>query len=74
MDRIIFDYSKLKGKIIEKFGSQTAFAKALGVSDATMTSKLTGKTYFSQDEIMKSLEFLDIEPGLTTDYFFTARV
>lgn len=74
MERITFDYSKLKGKIIEKYGSQTAFAKALGVSDATMTSKMTGKTYFSQDEIMKSIVILGINPGAATEYFFTVRV
>lgn len=74
MDRVIFDYSKLKGRIIEKLGSQKIFAERLGVSDATMTSKLTGKTYFSQDEILKAINILAIEPGRTTDYFFTAKV
>lgn len=74
MDRVIFDYSKLKGRIIEKLGSQKIFAERLGVSDATMTSKLTGKTYFSQDEILKAIDILAIEPGRTTDYFFTAKV
>lgn len=74
MSRVVFDYSKLKGRIIEKLGSQKVFAERLGISDATMTSKLTGKTYFSQDEIMKAIDVLAIEPGTTTDYFFTARV
>lgn len=27
-----FDYSKLKGRIIEKYGTQAAFAKAMGTS------------------------------------------
>jgi len=74
VSRVVFDYSKLKGRIIEKLGSQKVFAEKLGISDATMTSKLTGKTYFSQDEIMKAIDVLSIEPGTTTDYFFTARV
>lgn len=74
MDRIAFDYSKLKGRIIEKCGTQKNFAEQLGISEATMTSKLTGLTYFSQNEIIRAMNILSIEPGTATDYFFTPRV
>ena len=71
MEKIKFDYSKLKGKIVEKCGTQKAFAEQLGVTEGTLTSKLLGYTYFRQDEILKSIEILSIEPDKATLYFFT---
>ncbi len=74
MERVVFDYSKLKGRIVEKCGSQRAFANKLNITEATMTAKLMGNTYFSQSEILKSIKILDIEPGTVSEYFFAARV
>lgn len=74
MERITFDYSKLAGRIKEKFGSQKAFSEALGVSEATLSNKMTGIYYFTQAEIDKSIRLLDLEPGTVTAYFFTQRV
>ena len=34
----MFDYSKLKGKIKEVFGTQSAFAKAMGLSGVSLSS------------------------------------
>lgn len=74
MERVRFDYSRLKGRIVEKFGSQKMFAKSLGISESTLTAKLAGTTYFRQGEILRSMKILDINPVYTTDYFFTERV
>ena len=71
MEKIQFNYSKLKGRIIEKCGTQKAFAELLGINVSTLTSKLLGYTYFTQDEIMKSIEILDIAPSEVFLYFFT---
>ena len=38
-----FNHNKLRGKIIEKYGTQGAFAKALGVSERTLSLKINGK-------------------------------
>ena len=46
MKKILFDYSKLKGRITEKCGSQKVFAKLMGLSEASLTSKLRGYTFF----------------------------
>ena len=73
-EHIFFDYSKLCGRIREKFGTQKAFSKALGVSCATLSNKLTGIYYFTQPEIDRSRKLLDLEPGTVTDYFFTRKV
>lgn len=70
MPRTKFDYSKLKGRITEKCGTQKAFAELLGITEGTLTSKLQGHTYFTQVEILRSLKILDIEHGKVTLYFF----
>lgn len=72
MEKIKFDYSKLRGRIIEKCGSQRAFAKLLGIAECTLTSKLNGYTCFSQSEILRSVKILDINE--VTPYFFTVIV
>jgi hypothetical protein len=74
MDRVFFDYSKLSGRIREKYGSQKAFAKALGMSEAALSNKMTGIYYFTQPEIKKSVKLLELDPGSVTDYFFTPRI
>ena len=71
MQKVKFNYSKLKGRITEICGTQKAFAEQLGITEGTLTSKLLGYKYFSQDEILRSLEILGISAGRTTDYFFT---
>ena len=70
MKKIKFNYSKLRGRITEKCGTQQAFAKLLGIAECTLTSKLNGYTYFSQKEILRSMEILDIIPEEVTMYFF----
>jgi transcriptional regulator with XRE-family HTH domain len=65
-----FKYAKLRGRIKEKFGTQGNFAKALGISQISVSRKLTGKVAFSSDDIEKWCKLLEIpikEAGL---YFF----
>lgn len=68
-----FDYSKLRGRIVEKFGSISAFAKAYGITSVSMSKKLNGKIAISQTDIIKmsAPEFLDIQPIEYHEYFFT---
>lgn len=72
--KVKFDYSALKGKIIEKYGSQSSFAKVLGVSERTLSLKLNNIVAFSQDEMLRSILLL----GSTSDdiklYFFNTLV
>jgi len=71
-----FDYSKLRGRIIEKFGSIKAFAEAYGISPVAMSYKLNGKIAISMDDIVKmsAPEFLDIHPSKYHTYFFKKKV
>ena len=72
MDRVLFDYAKLKGRITEKCGTQKEFAKRLGISETALTTKLSGKAYFSQPQIEKSVGVLDIPLGEVGIFFYTA--
>ena len=74
MERDIFDYSKLKGKIVEVLGNQSNYAKALGLSETSITNKLNNAVYFTQGEIMASAEILHIDLRDISTYFFTLKV
>ena len=74
MERVTMDYSKLRGKIIEKCGSQKAFSELLGVTNTTLTLKINSKRYFTQQEILKSANILGISPEHISMYFFTKKV
>lgn len=71
-----FNYNKLRGRIIEKFGTIRAFAEAYGISYVTMSGKLNNKVAISPSDIVKmsSPEFLDIQPCEIHEYFFVVKV
>ncbi len=69
-----FDYSKLNGKIKEKFGTQAEFAKAMGLSERTVSLKLNGKIFFKQPEIAKACDLLKIGEDDVMEYFFKKKV
>ena len=72
----MFDYSKLIGRIVEKFGSRKAFAKAYGISENSMSRKLLGTGGITTNDIMRMSrpEFLDIDAQDIPAYFFTQKV
>lgn len=68
------DYSKLLGKITEKFGTQAEFASALGISGRSVSLKLNNKISWKDSEIAKAIEVLDIDPENIPAYFFKYKV
>ena len=70
----VFDYSKLRGRIVEKFGTQKQFSKAMHMSESSLTLKLAGSSYFTQGEIYRATALLDLEDGSVSPYFFTLKV
>ena len=66
---LAFDYSKLRGKIKEVFGTQNKFAKALGISGATLSLKLNNISEFTQQEMAASMRLLH-EPARSVDKYF----
>jgi transcriptional regulator with XRE-family HTH domain len=73
-DNMAFNYNRLRGRIIEKYGTQGRFAKAMGVSERTLSLKLNNKIFFSQDEITKISELLNIVSNEIQVYFFEKEV
>lgn len=65
-----FEYQKLRGRIIEKFGTQDAFADALEKDRVFVSRKMNGNVQFSKADISKWCELLDIELSEIGDYFF----
>lgn len=73
-EKLVYDYSKLLGKIIEKFRSQQRFAPALGLSERSLSLKLNNMIDFKQNEISKCCTLLGIEQAEIHEYFFTLKV
>lgn len=65
-----YSYDKLRGKIIEKYGSQEKFAEVIGISTNSLSKKMTGKTGFSQRDIVTWSTILDISKSDYSEYFF----
>ncbi len=72
--KIVYDYSKLRGRIKEIFGKQETFAPLIGINRASLSSKLNNKSSFSQNEISKSIELLNIPYEEINLNFFTQKV
>lgn len=68
-----FAYNKLRGRIIEICGSQAEFAKRVGQSEQIITAKLSGRSSFTQSNIITWSEALDIDQNDIGSYFFTQK-
>lgn len=67
---MIFNYSKLRGRIREKFGTEGAFASAMGISTVSLSGRLNNKLSFEQPEMIKAGKLLDIPIEELAFYFF----
>lgn len=66
-----YSYRKLRGRITEVFGSQAAFAKAIGLSKISVSKKLTCKTEFSQSDVERWSKLLNIKRSEYGEFFYT---
>lgn len=71
---MIFDYRKLRGRIIEMYGTLSAFTTDFGTSKNTFSRKLNNKVRFSVDDIILIIRLLQIQTSEIGEYFFTIRV
>lgn len=69
-----YDYGKLRGKIREVYGTQSAFAREIKVSDNTLSCKLNNYKDWKQEEIEDSIEKLGIPCECIPLYFFNKKV
>lgn len=70
MTSIQFDYSKLRGRIREKIGSESKFAELLGISSVSLSARLNNRIGFSNPEILAACAILDIDKADIGSYFF----
>lgn len=70
MQRSMMYYPELVSKIVSEYGSQAKFADAVGITKQQMTKKLTKKSGFSADDIVKWCNLLDIDKNDIPTYFF----
>ena len=68
-----FDYSKLRGKIREKYKTQEVFAGELGISAASLSDKLNEKSDFSHGEITLACDKLGMPYECISEYFFCEK-
>lgn len=71
---MVFDYSKLLGRIKECGFTQETLAKHIGIAETSMCLKLNNKANFKQVEIFLICIALNIESGEVGVYFFTPKV
>lgn len=65
-----YTYNKLRGRIIEKYGTQGKFAEKLGVSKNSVSKKMNCQTEFSQEDIIQWSMMLNIQKDEYGEYFF----
>ena len=66
-----YKYDKLRGRIVEKYGTQGNFAEILGISKNSMSKKMNCGTGFSQEDIILWSKLLNIKKEEYGTYFFT---
>lgn len=74
MRLVEFNSGKLRGKIVEKYGTVAAFSKELGISEVAMHKFLAGKSDWNRQRIIQACEKLGVtEPVEFRDLFFSVK-
>ena len=76
MPKIRFDYRRLRGRIVEKYGTYTAFAAATGLKKSNLSAKLSNSVRITFEEVIdwSSPDKLDIPPAEIHAYFLSPEV
>ena len=69
-----YDYRKLRGRIIEQFGTYGAFYEKLDITDIQASKKLGGKAGFSQDDMVRWSGLLGADISEIGPLFCTLKV
>lgn len=70
----MFDTSKLRGRIIEKFGTLSRFAEESNKSMSFISQYMNGKKTLDQATMDKWIDLLDIPAVDIEQYFFISKV
>ena len=73
--KVAFDFRRLEGRIVERFGTRSAFAEKAGFTKSQLSARLTNKVDFDLSEIYElcTPELLDISVTDIPAYFFIPR-
>ena len=74
MEKVFFDFQKLRGRIVEILGNQNILANKLGVSNVSLSRKLNNKSRFSPDDVIIISDILKIPKDEIGAYFFNQKV
>ena len=69
-----YETSKLRGRIVEKFGTVDAFSQAASLTRASISDYLNGKKYLNQKDMYEWIKLLEIDKSEIFDYFFAQKV
>lgn len=67
---MIYKTEKLKARIVEKYGDQKSFAKALGMTESMLSRLLNEGKDWKGSMLMKAVELLEIPAPQVDSYFF----
>lgn len=70
----MFETAKLRGRIVEKYGTLKAFAAAVGNSESFISQYMNGKKVLDQRMIESWAAALDIPSSEYDVYFFVRKV
>ena len=73
---MLFDFSKLRGRIVTRFGTCDAFASAVGIPASALSARLNNKVSIDAEEMMRwsQPDLLDIPLEEVHVYFLTPKV
>lgn len=71
---MIYKTDKLQARIIEKYGTQAAFAEALGMDKTTLSRLISEGREWKGSKMMKAIELLNIPNNEIDSYFFVPAV
>ena len=67
---MVYDYSLLRGRIKQCCGTEGEFALRIGRSRNYISNVFLNKSIFSQDDIKRAADVLEIEADKIGEYFF----
>lgn len=72
--KVEFDYSKLRGRIVEKCGTLEAFSNEVNISLTALSKKLNNKMEITRDNIISWSEVLDIPQEDFGVFYFVKKL
>lgn len=69
-----YDYSKLRGKIVETYGTIAEFCREHELNNQNISKKLNNVTHFSIDDALELSNYLSIPKEEIHRYFFVVKI